>query len=379
MAVPRIILVTKSGCGPCGQFLSGPWLKLKDSLSYGIGGQPVEHIDIVTDGFSKLPPTVKKNLNFVPQIFALYEDDKVETPKAALNSPAGLEELKDWAAKGPPRYAATSSTIESDDDDTLLNPRYEVVAVTSAGCPHCASWEASGGLQKFLDGLPASIDKSHYNVEEGPPKNQIETRRRTALTSIPVPSVIVVPYKKWHQPIEANLSSADILRSPDDVRSPEGLANFKRWLALIQDSKTPFKGFLLLATSPSCGHCRQWKDSGGMDQFLATNKSLPGVMLRHNGVIPPAVNRTIKGVPSAIFVPATQWWSPNPEVDNLPDVRNTEAFAEWTRSLQTDQAQWDNDPDYLPQEYQEAAAMRQPRKVSKAPPARRPLRRQAFH
>jgi hypothetical protein len=288
-----------------------------------------------------------------------------------------MKELQQWTKQGPPGYAALKSDDEPEDDiDELDNPRLEVIALTATGCGYCQMWEASGELQRFLDGLPSSVDKSHYVVPARPPTNLEDTRRRMAVVGINVPSVFITKSAKWMQPVSRQLTGADVLLSPFEVREPNGLIGFKKLLAMLQDKKTPFLGYLILATSDSCGHCIAWKKSGGMDQFVAANKDIPGILFVHNGRMPIAISSVIRSVPSVWFVPAGQWSSPNPEIIPGPDARNLEAVKAWTDQLASSQGTWKNDPDYMPDDYAQAAAMREPRPTQAKPAVRRPLRRQ---
>lgn len=370
----RIILVTQTGCGHCAQFLAGPWTTLKDQLSYAIGGGSVEAVDNAKNP-EKIPSVIRRQLKFVPQIYALYPDGTVETPRNAITTGAGLKELQQWTKEGPPRYAATKSDESEEDIDELSNPRLEVVALTATTCGHCQMWEVSGELQKFLESLPASVDKSHYVIPDRPPTSPDDTRRRMSVVGIRVPSVVVTKRAKWMQPVSQQLGSKDILLSPFEVREVNGAILFKRWLSMLQDQKTPFSGYMLLATSASCGHCIAWKQSGGMDQFVANNKNIPGIILVHNGRMPDVIASSIRAVPSVWFVPANQWSSPNPEVMPGPDPRNSDAIKAWVAQLTSSEGSWKNDKNYLPDDYAQAAAMREPRPAS-ALPVRRSLRRQ---
>lgn len=388
----RIILVTRTGCPACTHFLSGPWPTMKEKLSYGIGGGPVEHIDVARDGIDKVPIPIRKLLKFVPWVYALYDDGTVEPVENPINSPAGLKELEDWATNGPPKYRNMLPEGRDDNEDELVNPRFEAVAVTSSGCHFCAIWESSGGLKRFLDGLSSlPIDKSRYNVTNSPPTGAEDIKRRMALTGVNVPAVVVVSHEKWSHPTSQNLQRTDIMPSPGEVRSPQGLALFRKWIAMLTDTKTPFIGYLVLATNTGCGHCRDWKQSGGMDEFLKTNGNLPGILLvnseRQPGMPlssaierpPPAIDSKIQTTPSVFFVPASSWSSTTPEVIAGPDVRDPEAIANWVSELTSEEGQWKNDTSYTPPEYQAAAALRERKSKPSLTSSRRPtLSRQGF-
>ncbi len=371
MASPRIILITRTGCGPCANFLAGPWRTLKDRLSYAVGStNAVEHIDVARDGMDKIPNAIRKQLQFVPQIFAFYSDGVVEVPKNPINSPQGIQELNEWTGKGPPRYASTSSTIEAEGDE---KSRWEVLAITSSGCPHCIEWETSGKMQRFLDSLPPSVRRSHFNVPPGPPLNAEDRQRRMALTGINVPATAIVDHQQWKHPGTSG-PPPTVLRSPMEVRDPEGLVKFNRWLSLLtQDGDQPFLGYMILSTSSSCGHCIAWKESGGMDQFINTNKSLPGILLVHNGYLSPQIASQIRSVPSVFFVSASDWSRDSPELIPGPDPRDTEAVAKWVAELE--EGRWSNDSQYVPDTYRAGAARKA---LTTTARSRRPVQRQKF-
>lgn len=364
----RIILVTKSGCGPCARFLATQWPDLKDNLSYAIGGKPIEHIDIAIDGQVKVPPAIRPHLKFVPQLFALYGDGVVEVTKNPINSPAGIEELKDWVEMGPPRFAASEdNTEEKQGNDTL-----EVVVVTKDGCVHCETWEASGGMDKFLQSVPSGVMKSRFNIRDGVP-NPEDRARIMSLIGFGTPSVVVVKHDKWKNPVELNLQKKDVMLSPANVRAPGTQPTFNRWLTLLQDKKTPFLGYLLLATSSSCGVCRNWKQTGGMDKFISTYGSLPGILLSHNGLTPASIGSKITAVPSIFFVAANEWSMPQPELIVGPHPAQEAEVAAWIKEIQSGEGKWSNETDYVPETYQVATRLQASFSV-RAP--RRPLQRQ---
>ncbi len=376
--------MTSANCGHCTRFLTGPWPSLKEGLSYGIGGGSVEHVDLIRDGAAKVPASIPK-LQFVPWVFAVHGNDTVEALKIPPNTSEGLKELAEWATRGPPKYASIidsgDATAVADSDDDMVNPRLEVVAITSSSCPHCKIWEASGDLKKFLDSIPTSVNKSHYNVPDEAPTTADDMRRRTALVGVKVPSVIFVNSAKWKQPVSRGLQPKDITLFPYNVRIPSGLTAFKQWQTVLQDQKTPFLGYLVVSTSPTCGYCVRWKESGRMDQFLEAGKNLPGILLLHNGPIPDPIKRPIPGYPSIIFVPSSEWSSPNPEVSQGPNpLADPDGLDRWMKQLQKSEGQWSNNPKFIPQEYQQAAAAREPRRsaatllASRKPPRRQALR-----
>lgn len=312
------------------------------------------------DGIDKVPTPVRKLLQYVPQIFALYSDGFVEQLSAPPTSPAGIKELERWATRGPPRYASSppaSAAITDDEEDAIANPTLEVVVVTSTTCHHCKAWEESGGLQRFLDSVPPGFEKSHFNVNpQSVPQDAGEMSRRNSIVGVAVPSVIVVNHAKWTSPAATSLSPRDVLISPADVRSPDGLVLFNRWLKLMTDKRVPFLGYMVLRTSDTCGHCRAWKLSGGVEQFMKANGNLDGILLSHNGFLPQVIESTIRSVPSVIFVPALEWSSPNPEIIPGPDPRNPNSMTTWVSELQSTEGRWKNDPNYVPGEYSRAAA-----------------------
>jgi hypothetical protein len=366
----RIILVTKTGCGPCGQFLARSWPALKDKLSYGIGGKAIEHIDIA-DGFAKVPPAVRAVLEYVPQIFALYEDGSIDTPKKSITSPEGVAELEKWAKFGPPHYQPEEVEDTYVDDST-----YEVVVVTQTDCHHCKIWEQSGDLERFMNSIPPGVEKSQFIVAHAPPASAEEATRRMALIGIGTPAVIVVKHSKWAHPVSQNLQQSDIWRSPGEVRTPDGQALFKRWIKLVADQNISFIGYMILATSSSCGYCVKWKESGGMDSFIAAYGSIPGILLSHNGVLPPAVRAAMPPeVPAVFFVAAQDWGNPNPEIAPGPDPRNDSAMKAWVAGLTSEEGTWTNVGEFVPADYQAAATMRAPKPMA-AQVAKRPLQRQ---
>lgn len=377
----RIILVTKTGCPHCTDFLAGPWPDLQDRLSYGIGGGPVDEIDMADrEAAAKLPQPIRKVLQFVPQIYALYSDGTIESPKNPITSDAGLAELEQWTQKGPPRYSKTPVKVASqivDDEDSLVNPTIEVIAVTSTDCPWCSMWETSGELKKFLNSMPPGVESSHFNVNPAqPPSSPEDARRRMSLAGIKVPSVIAVDHSKWKQPVTRGLESRDVMLSPGDPRTPPGLELFNRWLDYMRDRSKPFRGYMILATEASCGHCRAWKESGGMAQFIETNHDIPGVLFVHNGRLPAGVR--IGSYPSLWFVPALAWSSQQPEAQQGPDPRDTPGVAKWVKQLTKLDGNWDNDPNYIPPEMSGAMALYQPRTKPPLAPKRRPIVRQSL-
>lgn len=371
----RIILVTRTGCPHCTTFKNSPaWKTLQKTLLRG-GANTVEEIDIATrEGAASVPPAVRKELKFVPQIFALRDDGSVMMPSNPITTDAGVKELNQWAS--PPNDISDlpeTASLDEDEDD-LIDPTMEVVVVTSSSCPYCLMWESSGKLKSFLDSLPSDVARSHFNVMEGqPPRSTDEARRRSALAGVKVPSVVAVKQSKWDKPSTSGLEGRDVLLSPGDPRSPTGLELFNKWLGYLKNTDDkPFIGYLVLATNPGCGHCRVWKESGGMDKFVATHNNIPGLLLVHVGMTPTADARVpttvrIGSYPSLWFISAPDWSSPHPEVMAGPDPRNTGAVDTWIDGL-VNSVDWTNNPSFIPPGL--AAASRQ--KTT----ARKPLSRQ---
>lgn len=350
----RIILVTREGCPHCTRFLAGPWPALKDKLSK-VRGITVEHIDVARDGIDKVPPAIRRHLQGVPYAFMLRPDGSVQPLRNPPSTPAGVKELESWADVPP-----TSSTVREDDYDdsrALVEIpavyRKKVVAVTSTTCPHCKVWEESGDLKNFLASITPEVDRTQYNIDPRViPKDEAELARRRSLVNIGVPTVIVVDKDKWDKGL--GLKQSDIIHAPFDVRYPANRPYFKRWLELISDPVHPFLGFMMLMTSPKCGYCREWKDNGGMDEFIKQNSHHEGILLMHNPpALPPEIQNAVRGTPSVLFVSVTR------EIIQGPDVRNPTAIREWVSKIQSAASRWKNDTEFVPPEYRSATSGQQ--------------------
>lgn len=374
----RIILVTRTGCPGCEIFLKTAWPKYRERFASAVGIPAAENIDIAKRGVEALPAAVRSQLEFVPQLFAVYADGSAEHLSRATTESARNLELEKWATVGPPKWAATHhqasivqrSDIETEsqeqEDDYLDDPTLVVVAVTSTQCHHCSVWEASGNLQKFLDAVPAGTKREHFTINpSSQPKSDDERHVRSLFTGFGIPAAIVVNYSKWKNP--KNLTQRDIFLCPGLPNTPQGAELFQRWFKTMTDPKVPFIGYLILTTSDRCGHCVAWKKNGGMQKFLDNNKSYPGLLLTHNGTLtttlPRAIESTIRAVPTLIFVAALEWNSPKPEIINGPQPQNADLVAKWVSQILNSEARWSGASDQLPEDYTIAAMERAPRSL----------------
>lgn len=222
--------------------------------------------------------------------------------------------------------------------------KFVYVILTSETCGICTLWKTSGELDKFMKMFPDAICY-HIDPMKSPP-NIEETQRRHAVAGIGVPTVIAVLEDTWKNPLQ--MTRRDILICPGYVRSPQGIELFKKWRGCIINEN--FLGYLLLETSGACGHCKKWKESGDMDDFLKEFSLLEiekKLLLCHNSIKPPSVR--IGAVPTIWFVSSQEWSSYVPQLIQGPPVQNREAVRMWIKKIQ-ESGNWYNDPSFIPNE-----------------------------
>lgn len=260
-------------------------------------------------------------------------------------------------------------------DDQDDYSEWMIVLVTTTMCPHCKIWEESGGMKKFTDSIPRDLKYLHYVVSPTTgPVGSDDYLRRNALMGLGVPAVIAVKKYKWDFPRKNKLSSSDILQSPGDPRSADGMDKFNQWSNCLADPDG-FHGYLIVNTMPTCGHCIQWIKSGGLTNFMKKFSTKKGVCVIHSERFPPNIARNIQFAPSAHFVTASTWSSPQPEMIQLPDPRDMSAVDKAIDKILRE-GQWENREDFVPPDYDDIP--RRGQMLMTKRPTRNPMKRQTL-
>lgn len=295
---------------------------------------------------NKIPLEIKDHVKMAPRLYSIYKDGSFSHV-----NPLEIKKFNAWI----------NETL--DEAEERAGPKMTMLILVSDHCGACIKWKESGDYDKFV-----TMQKKRYgtklNVEEFNTGKDYSKEPKKAvilqsLAGLPTPFVVMFPHEVMKEPNVKELR-ANMFIEVADPRDAEGRLMVQKWIDECL-SEEGLKYYMVLSTSDGCPHCRNWKASGGQDEFKRKFSNIPGVVLIHNGTVPGTIRRKVLGVPSVMMVSKSNWIKSNPVVLEGPPPQDIKAVEEWLSKIMK-QDKWSNDGQQLPDGYKEAPKKSYPRR-----------------